>query len=200
MDIILIIVVIVLISIVKFQVKKKNNTNQKSRTSDPNIIKFESNKSKVLKNNNVKSSKKKINNESTIKSIKEIVDDVKSDKYEYIEGVKQYWSSEQNKWVVEDNETIGINEVQNATKNKEAHSIDELQNLTIKQKKQLEDQLNGLLPIPELPIEFFLKRQKEFKKLNDDGVWYSSKDKSLVRFPRIHDNTGPRGFDDWASK
>ena len=93
-----------------------------------------------------------------------------------------------------------------------------IKNLTKKEKKYLEEQLNGMKPIEELNYEDSLKRLVLFKYLNEFGVWYSENDKSFVYFEKTEqfwDNftgmirnrlssesffDGTRGIDDWASK
>ncbi len=93
-----------------------------------------------------------------------------------------------------------------------------IKNLTKKEKKYLEEQLNGMKPIEELTYEDSLKRLVLFKYLNEFGVWYSENDKSFVYFEKTEqfwdDFTGrvrnrlssesffdgTRGIDDWASK
>ena len=93
-----------------------------------------------------------------------------------------------------------------------------IKNLTKKEKKYLEEQLNGMKPIEELTYEESLKRLVLFKYLNEFGVWYSENDKSFVYFEKTEqfwdDFTGrirnrlssqsffdgTRGIDDWASK
>ena len=93
-----------------------------------------------------------------------------------------------------------------------------IKNLTKKEKKYLEEQLNGIKPIEELTYEDSLKRLVLFKYLNEFGVWYSENDKSFVYFEKTEEFwddftgrirnrlssepffDGTRGIDDWASK
>tara|TARA_B100000900_G_scaffold219434_1_gene185991 strand:- start:581 stop:2365 length:1785 start_codon:yes stop_codon:yes gene_type:complete len=93
-----------------------------------------------------------------------------------------------------------------------------IKNLTKKEKKYLEEQLNGMKPIEELTYEDSLKRLVLFKYLNEFGVWYSDNDKSFVYFEKTEEFwddftgrvrsrlssepffDGTRGIDDWASK
>ena len=74
-------------------------------------------------------------------------------------------------------------------------------------KKELELQLNGDLPIEEIPKESDLKRMENFKHLNEIGIWYDKGKRRIVKFPKSEEfwkdaggKDGSRGIDDWASK
>ena len=80
-------------------------------------------------------------------------------------------------------------------------------NLDFKTKTRIENQLNGLTKILELPYEIDVIRKEQFKHLNDIGVWYDVNGKRIVKFPKSEKfwkdsggRDGSRGFDDWASK
>ena len=91
--------------------------------------------------------------------------------------------------------------------------------LNFSKKRLLEKQINGELPIEELPVELRDNQRNELKKLNEIGVWYHIGQRRLVKFPKTDDEwekitgrklrnnnsgysyfDGTRGFDDWASK
>ena len=93
--------------------------------------------------------------------------------------------------------------------NKEILDEFEKQNihLDLKTKTRIENQLNGLTAILELPYEIDVIRKKQFKHLNDIGIWYDVNNRRIVKFPKSEvfwnnagGRDGTRGFDDWASK
>ena len=93
--------------------------------------------------------------------------------------------------------------------NKEILDEFEKQNihLDFETKTRIENQLNGLTSILELPYEIDVIRKKQFKCLNDIGVWYDITGKRIVKFPKSEKfwkdaggKDGSRGYDDWASK
>ena len=93
--------------------------------------------------------------------------------------------------------------------NKEILDEFEKQNihLDFETKTRIENQLNGLTRILELPYEIDVIRKEQFKHLNDIGVWYDVNGRRIVKFPKTEkfwNNAGgrdaTRGFDDWASK
>ena len=74
-------------------------------------------------------------------------------------------------------------------------------------KTRIENQLNGLVRILELPYEMDVIRKKQFKYLNDIGVWYDINGRRIVKFPKSEKfwkdaggRDATRGVDDWASK
>ena len=91
--------------------------------------------------------------------------------------------------------------------------------LNFSKKRLLEKQINGELPIEELPVEFRDNQKNELRKLNEIGVWFHIGQRRLIKFPKTDDDwgkitgrklrnhnsgysyfDGTRGFDDWASK
>ena len=77
----------------------------------------------------------------------------------------------------------------------------------LESKKRIENQLNGIVSIKELPFEVDSIRKEEFKRLNTIGIWYDINNKRFVRFPKSDKfwksaggKDGTRGVDDWASK
>ena len=93
--------------------------------------------------------------------------------------------------------------------NKEILDEFEKQNifLDFKTKTRIENQLNGLVRISELPYEIDVIRKKQFKYLNDIGVWYDINGRRIVKFPKSEifwkdagGRDGSRGIDDWTSK
>ena len=93
--------------------------------------------------------------------------------------------------------------------NKEILDEFEKQNIPLdfKTKTRIENQLNGLTSILELPYEVDVIRKKQFKYLNDIGVWYDINGRKIVKFPKSEKfwkdaggRDATRGVDDWASK
>ena len=79
--------------------------------------------------------------------------------------------------------------------------------LDLNTKTRIENQLNGFVRILELPFEIDVIRKKQFKRLNEIGVWYDVNNKRIVKFPKSEKfwkdaggRDGSRGIDDWASK
>jgi hypothetical protein len=79
--------------------------------------------------------------------------------------------------------------------------------LDLNTKTRIENQLNGFVRILELPYEIDVIRKKQFKRLNEIGVWYDVNNKRIVKFPKSEKfwkdaggRDGSRGIDDWASK
>ena len=70
--------------------------------------------------------------------------------------------------------------------NKEILDEFEKQNIPLdfKTKNRIENQLNGLTRISELPYEIDVIRKKHFKYLNEIGVWYDLNGKRIVKFPK----------------
>jgi len=93
--------------------------------------------------------------------------------------------------------------------NEEILNLFEIHNISLdfESKKRIENQLNGIVSIKELPFEVDSIRKEEFKRLNTIGIWYDINNKRFVRFPKSDKfwksaggKDGTRGVDDWASK
>ena len=93
--------------------------------------------------------------------------------------------------------------------NEEILNLFEIHNISLdfESKKRIENQLNGIISIKELPFEVDSIRKEEFKRLNTIGIWYDINNKRFVRFPKSDKfwksaggKDGTRGVDDWASK
>ena len=93
--------------------------------------------------------------------------------------------------------------------NEEILNLFEIHNISLdfESKKRIENQLNGIVSIKELPFEVDSIRKEEFKRLNTIGIWYDINNKRFVRFPKSDKfwksaggKDGTRGIDDWASK
>ena len=114
------------------------------------------------------------------------------------------------KFIERDNERIqNFKKFGKELTNKEILDEFEKQNifLDFKTKTRIENQLNGLVRISELPYEIDVIRKKQFKYLNDIGVWYDINGRRIVKFPKSEifwkdagGRDGSRGIDDWTSK
>jgi hypothetical protein len=125
------------------------------------------------------------------------------DKFDSFENIKK---QQQN---IDDQRIENFKKFGKELTNKEILDEFERQNihLDFKTKTRIENQLNGLTRILELPYEIDVIRKEQFKHLNDVGVWYDVNGKRIVKFPKSEEfwkdlggRDGTRGFDDWASK
>lgn len=112
----------------------------------------------------------------------------KKDDKERIENFKKFGKELTNKEILDEFEKQNIH-------------------LDFKTKTRIENQLNGLASILELPYEIDVIRKKQFKCLNDIGVWYDINGRRIVKFPKSEKfwkdaggKDATRGYDDWASK